>query len=148
MKGKLVLVQKRKDLSERGFIEQANDLEGQELFIEAGSPYTMRLNNLKEEIGVNFNLNSKPDVTSELLNSMVARGQIDYVVCPEHIANLSKRYHYELDVNTLLGLSQNLTWGMIYSPEFNQKVNAFIKEYRDSKKYKKLYQTYYYPLKK
>ena len=85
MKGKLVLVQKRKDLSDKGFIEQATDLEGADLYIEAGSPYIMRLENLKEEVGVNFNVIEKNEISSELLNSMVARGQIDYVVCSEQI---------------------------------------------------------------
>lgn len=145
IKSQLVLVQRinKKD-KEKTPIRGAMDLDSITIYVTPNSPYLMRLKHIEEELGITIFTQSIPDVDTELLMAMVARGEIDYTIADEFTARFSKGFYPELDIDTQMGFKQFQAWGFSkHSPNLQNAVNAWLKEFTQTKAYRDLYRTYY-----
>jgi membrane-bound lytic murein transglycosylase F len=87
------------------------DLAGKMVYVPRHSAYSLRLRNLQEEMGDSIVVVEFPQ-SDEKLIEMVARGEIDYTVCDEHVAAVNKKYFPDIDVETALSFPQNVAWAM------------------------------------
>jgi ABC-type amino acid transport substrate-binding protein len=145
MLSKSVLVQRKpneKDSS--SYIESLLDLSGKTIHLVKGSPAVMRIRNLEIEIGDNIYVKEIDKYGSEQLMAMVAHGDIDYVVCDEHIARASTDSLSNLDIHTGVSFNQFYSWGIgKQSPILHDNLNAWLLQFRITKQYKELYNKYY-----
>ena len=145
IKSQLVLVQRinKKD-KDNTPIRGAMDLDSITIYVTPNSPYLMRLKHIEEELGIVIFKKSIPDVDTELLMAMVARGEIDYTIADEFTARFSQSFYPELDIDTQMGFKQFQAWGFSkHSPNLQTAVNAWLKEFTQTKAYRDLYRTYY-----
>ena len=145
IKSQLVLVQRinKKD-KDNTPIRGAMDLDSITIYVTPNSPYLMRLKHIEEELGIVIFTKSIPDVDTELLMAMVARGEIDYTIADEFTARFSQSFYPELDIDTQMGFKQFQAWGFSkHSPNLQTAVNAWLKEFTQTKAYRDLYRTYY-----
>lgn len=145
IKSQLVLVQRinKKD-KDSSPIRGAMDLDSITIYVTPNSPYLMRLKHIEEELGIVIFTKSIPDVDTELLMAMVARGEIDYTIADEFTARFSQSFYPELDIDTQMGFKQFQAWGFSkHSPNLQTAVNAWLKEFTQTKAYRDLYRTYY-----
>ena len=112
IKSQLVLVQRinKKD-KDNTPIRGAMDLDSITIYVTPNSPYLMRLKHIEEELGIVIFTKSIPDVDTELLMAMVARGEIDYTIADEFTARFSQSFYPELDIDTQMGFKQFQAWG-------------------------------------
>lgn len=87
------------------------ELVGKMVYVPRHSAYSQRLRNLQEEMGDSIMIVEFPQ-SDEKLIEMVARGEIDYTVCDEHVAIVNKKYFPDIDVETALSFPQNVAWAM------------------------------------
>ena len=94
IKSQLVLVQRinKKD-KDNTPIRGAMDLDSITIYVTPNSPYLMRLKHIEEELGIVIFKKSIPDVDTELLMAMVARGEIDYTIADEFTARFSQSFY-------------------------------------------------------
>ena len=145
IKSQLVLVQRinKKD-KDNTPIRGAMDLDSITIYVTPNSPYLMRLKHIEEELGIVIFTKSIPDVDTELLMAMVARGEIDYTIADEFTARFSQSFYPELDIDTQMGFKQFQAWGFSkHSPKLQNAVNSWLKEFTQTKTYRDLYRTYY-----
>ena len=145
IKSQLVLVQRinKKD-KDNTPIRGAMDLDSITIYVTPNSPYLMRLKHIEEELGIVIFTKSIPDVDTELLMAMVARGEIDYTIADEFTACFSQSFYPELDIDTQMGFKQFQAWGFSkHSPNLQNAVNSWLKEFTQTKAYRDLYRTYY-----
>jgi membrane-bound lytic murein transglycosylase F len=143
-----VLVQRRPpdwrsmtaDQLEKSVIRNQTDLAGKIVYVQSGSPYTQRLRNLGNEIGI-----VEVPYESEELISLVAGGEIDYTVCDENVGVVNSSYFPFLDVSTPVSFSQNLAWGVRKqnSEELLNELNIWISSFRSTVSYANLYAKYF-----
>ena len=145
IKSQLVLVQRinKKD-KDSSPIRGAMDLDSITIYVTPNSPYLMRLKHIEEELGIVIFTKSIPDVDTELLMAMVARGEIDYTIADEFTARFSQSFYPELDIDTQMGFKQFQAWGFSkHAPKLQNAVNSWLKEFTQTKAYRDLYRTYY-----
>ncbi|HQB69252.1 MAG TPA: transporter substrate-binding domain-containing protein [Paludibacteraceae bacterium] len=145
LKTHLVLVQRIADKAKNEVpLYGTMDLDSITIYVTPNSPYLMRLKHIEDELGVTIFTKSLPDVDTELLMAMVARGEIDYTVADEFTARFVQSFYPELDIHRRLGFKQFQAWGFSkHSPKLQQAVNEWLKEFTQTKAYRNLYRTYY-----
>lgn len=116
-----VLVQRRPNNWRSMTLDQINkliitnpiDLEGKTVYVRSGSSYISRLKNLSDEIGGKINIKiADPDLTTENLIEMVAKGEIDYTISDDNIANLDQASFPDIDISTKISLPQKIAWAV------------------------------------
>ncbi|WP_348538030.1 transglycosylase SLT domain-containing protein [Parabacteroides sp. PFB2-10] len=105
-----VLIQR----SNRGdtILTDVTQLIGREVYLQAGTPYAQRLNNLNDELGGGILIRhiEKDTITTEDLIGMVSRGEIPYTVSDEMTARLNKTYHWNINLNLPVSFPQRASW--------------------------------------
>ncbi|MDL2245599.1 transglycosylase SLT domain-containing protein [Parabacteroides sp. OttesenSCG-928-J18] len=105
-----VLIQR----SNRGdtLLTDVTQLIGREVYLQAGTPYAQRLNNLNDELGGGILIRhiEKDTITTEDLIGMVSRGEIPYTVSDEMTARLNKTYHWNINLNLPVSFPQRASW--------------------------------------
>lgn len=120
------------------------DLAGKTLHIPQESPALLRIENLESEIGDTIHVVENPLYSSEQLIIMVARGDIDYAVCDQQIAILSKAQFPEIDIDTDISFTQLQSWAVRPdSPVLLDSLNSWFNQIRQSGVYDKIYKRYY-----
>jgi membrane-bound lytic murein transglycosylase F len=151
-KTKQVLVQRKPDNWRNMRKSQINDsiilspvdLGGKTIYIEKGSSFLTRLNNLQEEIGEEFIILEDSERTVEELITMVANGEIDYTISDKNIALVNKTYYTNLDISVPISLDQNVAWAIRpHADSLKMRVNNWITAFKKTRKYKSLYTKYY-----
>lgn len=104
-----VIVQRRGDV-----LTDVIDLVGKDVYVENGSKYETRMNNLNEEIGGGIHVKciERDTVVVEDLIEMVARGEIAYTVADKYIALINRTYYNNLDVNLAVSFPQRSQWAV------------------------------------
>jgi membrane-bound lytic murein transglycosylase F len=146
-----VLVQ-RKPADWKGLSQQKLDeclirnqlnLAEKRICIPRNSSYVNRLQNLSEEIGDSINI-VEMDEDDENLIEMVSKGQIDYTVCDEQIAQVNEGYYDNLDVATPVSFSQNLAWAVAKgATSLKETIDTWLNDFTASKKYAMIYRKYF-----
>ncbi len=98
---------------EENLIRDPAELIGDTIVVRSGSSYIQRLENLSNEIGGDIIIEpAEPELTTEDLIEMVAKGEIDYTISDDNIANLSSAYFSNIDVKTPVSLVQRAAWAV------------------------------------
>lgn len=106
-----VLVQPKSGKDER--ITDVTQLVGREIYVEKGSKYQHRLNNLNDELGGGILIHTVAEDTliTEDLIEMVSNGKIPLTVVDSDIAQLNKTYYNSLDIGMEISFPQRSSWG-------------------------------------
>lgn len=105
-----VLVQPKSDNP----ITDVTQLAGREVYVEAGSKYLYRLENLNDEIGGGIKIHQvKSDtlITEDLIE-MVANGEIPLTIVDSDIARINRTYYNSLDIGLPVSFEQRAAWGV------------------------------------
>jgi membrane-bound lytic murein transglycosylase F len=150
---RMVLVQRlpenRKKLSraqiKARMVQDALELNGKTLYVNANSSFYERINNLIEENGLDINLQT---VASELgtdeLIRMVAEHQIDYTVVDENVARIHQAFYDNIDISVPLSLNQSIAWAIPKGNEaLKNQLENWVDERKNSTKYKAIYNKYF-----
>jgi len=150
---RLVLVQRKDDFPGKGrrsnntediYITNPLELIGKTVHIQDNLNYLSRLINLSNEIGADINIIELPDESVEDIIRMLSQGKIDYTVCEEHIALANQKFYANLDVSMAISFPQNISWAVKKgSGSFLEAVNAWLEDFRKSKKSTLLYEKYF-----
>lgn len=142
---KQVLVQ-RKEIGENDslYIKNQLDLAGRTLHVVKGSPSILRIHNLGNEIGDTIYIKEIEKYGPEQLISMVAHGDIDYVVCDESIAEAVVDSLPQIDINTDISFTQFYSWAVSkQSPVLLDSLNTWLDKFQKRKEYQEIYRKYY-----
>jgi membrane-bound lytic murein transglycosylase F len=121
------------------------DLIGKKVHVRKGSSYYHRLVNLSDEIGGDIDIVEVPgDISTETLIAMVSRGEIDYTVADENVAQINAGYFDNIDIRVAISLPQRLAWAVRKnSPKLLEKINEWLRTMRREPIYNILYAKYH-----
>lgn len=142
---KQVLVQ-RTEAANNGIKPLRNqlDLSGKTLYIPKDSPALLRLQNLSHEIGDTIYVIEDLLYSGEQLAIMVAKGDIDYAVCDQQTAQLSKQQLPEIDIDTDISFTQLQSWAVRKdSPVLLDSLNSWLDQIKKNGTYDQIYKRYY-----
>lgn len=107
-----VLVQPKK--SDQGLITDVTGLVGRKVYVEKGSKYHHRMDNLNDELGGGIEVVpiDRDTLITEDLIAMVSRKEIPLTVVDSDIARLNKTYYDDLDITLQLSFAQRSAWGV------------------------------------
>jgi len=130
---------------EKSLIRSPLDLDGKTIYVLAHSSYVTRLNNLSEEIGGKINVvQADSNLSTEDLIEMVAKGEIDYTVSDENVAQLAQAYFPNIDVNTPISFPQKIAWAVRKSSrKLLDTLNVWIDRMKRKTIFYVLYNKYY-----
>ena len=105
-----VLVQRKG----RHRITNVTQLKGKDLYVEKGSKYESRLENLNSEIGGGINIKSvdKDTVDVQDLVNQVSTGKIPYTIVDSDIAKINKTYYSNIDIGLEVSFPQRSSWAV------------------------------------
>ena len=148
-----VLVQRRPKNWRRMTLDQIRkklitnpiDLEGKTVYVRSGSSYISRLKNLSDEIGGDINIViADPDLTTENLIEMVAKGKIKYTISDENIARLDQASFTNIDISTKISLPQKIAWAVRKDAhQLLDTLNTWIDKILKKPTYYVIYNRYY-----
>lgn len=132
------------DDMEEALIKNPLDLAGKTVHVCAGSPYALRLHNLSEEIGAPIHIVETPEMEIEQLVEAIDKGQIDYTICGEHMANFFERIYPDIDITTPISFPQNLAWAVREdSDSLRTVINRWLKNFNQTATARHLQDKYY-----
>ena len=104
----------------------------------------MRLDNLSYEIGDTIYVKQDDTYEAEQLVMIVAAGEIDYTVCDEKLAVRMAERFPEIDIDTDISFTQLESWAVRKdSPQLLDSLNAWFKRFRETEKFRQIFNTYY-----
>ena len=133
-----VLIQPRKRKSE--MVNDVVDLIGKDIYVEAGSKYEERINNLNNELGGGIRIHhiDKDSVVTEELIEMVSTGEIPYTLADNNLAQLNRTYYNNIDI------PQRASWAVRKSsPALAHAVDQWVKENQKSDSYRSISRRYF-----
>ena len=142
---KEVLVQRKANSrTDSMFINSQLSLAKCTLHVVKGSPAILRIRNLGDEIADTIYVNEVEKYGPEQLIAMVAHGDIDYAVCDESIAQAAADSMPQIDISTDISFTQFYAWAVNkHSPVLLDSLNTWLKHFKQSEKYREIYQRYY-----
>ena len=99
------------DASESKLVRNQLDLAGKTVYVQKGSSYAQRLYSLERESGIDIGVIEVPYDAEELARQ-VARGEIEYTVCDDYMANIIGSLYKDLDLSTPVSFPQNIAWSV------------------------------------
>lgn len=106
-----VLVQ---PLSSNSLITDVTQLVGRDIYVEAGSKYLQRIENLNSELGGGIIIHSvdRDTLITEDLIKMVSEYMIPLTIVDSDIARINKTYYPELDITMPVSFPQRSRWAV------------------------------------
>ena len=140
-----VLVQRKPSANNNvALIRNQLDLAGKTCYIPNGSPAKIRLDNMAYEISDTIHIIEEERYSPEQLIIMVAKGDIDYVVCDQQIAAETAKHFPEIDIQTAISFYQFNAWIVRKdAPSLRDSLNSWIKTLKERGIYQKIYKQYY-----
>ena len=139
-----VLIQPRKPKDE--MINDVVDLIGKDVYVEAGSKYEERINNLNNELGGGIHIHhiDKDTVVTEELIEMVSTGEIPYTLADNNLAQLNRTYYNNIDIHLQVSFPQRASWAVSKtSPALAHAINQWVKENQKSDSYRSISRRYF-----
>ncbi|RMF58815.1 MAG: lytic transglycosylase F [Calditrichaeota bacterium] len=130
---------------ERKLIRNVTELIGKKIYVRKGSSYYHRLVHLSDEIGGDIDIVEVPgDVSTEELIGRVSRGEIDYTVADENVAQINAVYYQNIDIKTPISLGQRIAWAVRKnSPQLKHAINVWLKHIKREPTFNILYSKYH-----
>jgi membrane-bound lytic murein transglycosylase F len=127
----------------KALVKNPLELEGKTVIVQKNTAYAERLHNILDETGVHMTIIEAPEDAEQLIE-YVAKGDIDYTVCDERIAQVNLKYYPQLDVSTAISFPQNISWAVRKSSEnLLVQLNLWLEQYKNTSSYAILYNKYY-----
>ncbi|MFO8055211.1 MAG: transporter substrate-binding domain-containing protein [Bacteroidales bacterium] len=128
---------------EDSLIRSQLDLKGKTVYVQKSSSFVSRLKNLSDEIGGDIHI-VESDYEAEQLVREVARGEIDYTVCDEHVAKVNRTYYDNIDIQTPVSFPQQLAWAVKKGADsLRISINQWLTEFKKTAEYNMLYHKYF-----
>ncbi|HEX5171729.1 MAG TPA: transporter substrate-binding domain-containing protein, partial [Cyclobacteriaceae bacterium] len=133
------------DQIEDSLIRDPSELIGKEVYVLRQSAFFDRLENLSEEIGGDIIIKQdSATAATESLMQRVAAGDIDLTVADHAMAAVNAAYYPNLDINTVLSLSQQISWAVRKnSPLLLRAVNEWLTTIKKEPTFMVIYNRYY-----
>lgn len=140
---KQVLVQRSGNDSVQPIRKQL-DLANKVLYVPEGSPAIIRIQNLQDEIGDSIYIVEDKTYSEEQLIIMVVKGEIDYAVCDQQMAETYKKIYPEIDIDTDISFTQLQSWVVRKdAPILLDSLNSWIDQIKKSGVFDNIYKRYY-----
>lgn len=128
---------------EEELIRNQLKLNGKTVYVQKGSSFATRLESLSNEIGGDINI-IESDYEAEHLVKLVAKGEIDYTVCDEHVAMVNRTYYDNIDIETPVSFPQKLAWAVKKGADsLRLSINEWLRDYKETADYRMLYHKYF-----
>jgi membrane-bound lytic murein transglycosylase F len=97
----------------RAALTDVTELVGKEVYVKPGRTL-QRLQNLDRELGGGVLIHEVPEdsISNEDLITMVAQGQIDYMICDNDLARINRTYYLNLDISLQVSFMQRSAWAV------------------------------------
>ena len=141
-----VLVQRAKSNKtiDTVYVNSVLELADKKIYVQKSSAYHQRMLHLVEETGQPVEIICDSVFGVEDLISKVAKGEIDYTVCDEHIGKLNQFYYPNLDISLQISFQQNIAWAVRKgSEEWKSYLDNWITDLKETRKFKHLYYKYF-----
>jgi len=132
------------DAIDSHLIRNQLDLANKTVYVQEMTSHYDRLKSMSDEIGDTINIIMVP-YESEVLIANVAKGEIDYTICDENVAQVNSTYYPDIDISTPVSFQQNIAWGLRKenSGELLSELNRWLNTYRNTGSYALLYAKYF-----
>lgn len=128
---------------ENELIRNQLNLAGKTIYVQKASSFVSRLENLSDEIGENIDI-IESDYEAEQLVKLVAKGEIDYTVCDEHVAMVNRTYYDNIDIQTPVSFPQKLAWAVKKGADsLKASINHWLRQFKQTSDYRRLYHRYF-----
>lgn len=137
-----VLVQKKSTNK----ITDVTQLIGKDIYVEKGSKYEIRLNNLDNEIGGGIKIHSisQDSIITEDLIKMVADNKIPLTIVDSDIAKLNKTYYRNIDISLPISFAQRASWAVaINNNSLADSINAWAQSTKSKNESKIILKRYF-----
>lgn len=144
-RSKYILIQRKEMFNDSiAPIRDHLNLAKKTIYVPKGSPAMVRLKNLSFEIGDTIYVVEDDVYEATQLAMMVAKGEIDYSVCEEGVAEKIKSVLPEVDMLTDIGFTHLEAWAVRKnSPVLLDTLNSWIDKIQETKQYTQIYKKYY-----
>ena len=139
-----VLVQPKKKNEE--LITDVTQLVGKDVYVEKGSKYQQRIENLNNELGggINIKIVDKDTLITEDLIRMVSSGELPLTIVDSDIAQLNKTYYNDLDITLELSFRQPSSWAVsLTSPQLADVINEWFIQETPKKLFAEVHKRYF-----
>jgi membrane-bound lytic murein transglycosylase F len=128
---------------EDSLIRNQLDLANKTVHVQKNSSYVKRLRSLSDEIGDSINI-IELDKGDEQLIEMVAKGEIEYTVCDEIVAQVSELYYDNIDCKTPVSFYQNLAWAVNKDAlDLKESIDTWLTDFKQTRKYALIIHKYF-----
>lgn len=125
-------------------IRKPDGLAGKKVFVKEGSFAGSTLKEISATERIKIKVIEKKLDEADQLIELVSSGEIDYAVCDEEIAKIQSTIFSNVDIETVIGASDDLSWVISNtSPDFLRKVNEWLTNFKNSNEYKNIYSKYF-----
>ena len=130
---------------EARLITNPAQLEGEEVHLTGGSPYTRTLIELSDSLsGDIYVVELGGDVIAEDLIREIAEGTIDYTVAAQDLAELQASQYTNIVARPTMGPTHEVVWAVRENaPELQQALNDWIGDAENEQLHNLLYQKYF-----
>jgi membrane-bound lytic murein transglycosylase F len=152
LKTRQVLIQRKPNRWSSMTVEEINsnlvrredEIAGKTVYVQSGSSAVDCLKDIEKSLGKKINIIEVPYETETLI-SLVAKREIDYVVCDENIAQVNSGYFPVIDFQTYLTDRQDHAWAVrkMNSEKLESMLNSWILSISNSNYYALLYAKYF-----
>ena len=127
------------------YIKDPNELKDKAIHVRINSSYFERLQHLSNEIGEPIRIvNINRWITPEECMAQVEKRIFDYTVVDRHIAVANNFYFKKLDHSLVLGINQNIAFGIRKDAEkLKERFDQWLKNYMQHPHYKFLKNNYF-----
>ena len=129
----------------RQLVRKPSELINREVYVRPNSSFEQRLRNLSAEIGGEIIIRTdSASMSTEDFIKAVAMGDIDFTVADQFIARVNAGYYPNLDVETVLSLSQQIAWSVRNtSPQLLQAFNDWLAQIKKEPTFMVIYNRYF-----
>lgn len=126
-------------------ITRPAQLAGQTVTVPQKSPYRRTLLELADEISGDIHIvETDGSIQDEALAQRVARGEVQFTVMQDNLAELKEAEFKNLKVRPIIGRSHSVTWAVRQnSPALMAALNSWIDEKKNGSLFDRLYKKYF-----
>jgi membrane-bound lytic murein transglycosylase F len=144
---RLVLVQRKGggvNSGEPGTLRTLKDFPDDTVYVRKNPFFASQYHAFYKKTGKHAILKEETEITQEELIRRVSAGKIRFAICQENVAMAYHRFYRNLDITVLAFPLFSYGWGIDHaSDSLLTEVNAWLKEFKDSRELKKTYLTYF-----
>ena len=130
---------------EARLVTKPSQLAGETVALPKGSAYRRTLIELSDEISGDINvveIGGKTD--DEALVNKVARGDIEYTVVQDNLAQLKESYFTNIRIRPVVGASHKVAWAVrMNAPALLKELNRWIEDKKNGSLFDRMYKKYF-----